>query len=77
MSNNLIFDCDDLTYMKNLMDHHKDYPSMLFGSNSNGEDIYLSINEESITMETHQENGCIRVNTYYKDGTVEETFRYD
>jgi len=45
------------------------------GENSDGEKVIVSIDEESAEIKTLQDNGWIRVNVYYPDGTEEELYR--
>ena len=64
----------DLKKMVECMDHNESYPNGLFGNNSNGEDIFVSVCNEKIILQTFQDNGVVKVNTYHKDGTTEETY---
>ena len=57
-----------------LMDHEKDYPTVLIGENVNGEDTFIDIERDCIEVETHQKNGWIRRNVYWRDMTVEELY---
>ena len=57
-----------------LMDHEKDYPPVLIGENVNGEDTFIDIERDFIEVETHQKNGWIRRNVYWRDMTVEELY---
>lgn len=45
------------------------------GVNIDDEYVMLTIDEESATVSTLQENGWIRVNIFYPDGTEEELYR--
>lgn len=44
------------------------------GTNENGEDILIDVTDTFVVVTTFQNNHWIRVNTYYIDGTVDETF---
>lgn len=68
------FDPTDLKGMICLMDTYGDSKTMYPGTNENGETVHISIFHEHIVVSTMQKNGWVRVNTYYKDGTSEETF---
>lgn len=57
-----------------LMDHEKDYPDVLIGENVNGEDTLIDIESDFIEVETHQSNGWIRRNVYWRDMAVEELY---
>lgn len=51
-------------------------PGPYIGTNENGESVtvYLSENPKYYKVETLQNNGVCRTNTYYKDGTVAEKY---
>ena len=69
------FDSHDLVGMRKLMDTYGDLDYALFGTNEDGEDVQISINHDSIVVETYQDNGWIRKNYYsYEDGPEGETF---
>ena len=44
------------------------------GTNSNGENVVVSIDNECASVRTLQDNGWSRINIYYKDGCVEEYY---
>lgn len=46
----------------------------LVGINSSGEKVIVTIDKESASVRTLQDNGWIRENTYYPDGTEEEMY---
>lgn len=56
------------------MDKHEDFNQMLIGKNEDGEMACVSISEDNIMISTHQKNGWVRENVYWRDGTVEEFF---
>lgn len=60
--------------MIELMKHHEEFDQMLMGKNENGENTYISVNEDNITISTYQRNGWIRENVYWRDGTEEELY---
>ena len=72
----LEFDIDfsDLSLLINLMNNSQNYPYMLAGQNEEGENVWISINEDNITLQTFQHNNWVRTNIYYKDGTIEELY---
>lgn len=65
----------DHSQLVDLMNHADDYPTMLMGENTDGEFVTTSILSDKVVVETTQSNGWVRINTYHRDGTVEETFR--
>lgn len=77
MQNDQIFiDFQDLDQLREVMDEHGDISQMVFGKNPDtGEDQTIHISHENIILETNQNNGWVRVNTYWYDGTEEETFK--
>ena len=48
--------------------------TMLCGENEDGEATYTSIFNDHIVVDTHQSNGWVRRNVYWRDGTREELF---
>ena len=44
------------------------------GKNPDGCNVVIDKCEDCYTIETFQKNGWVRVETYHKDGTVEETY---
>jgi hypothetical protein len=52
----------------------------LVGKNEDGETLIISVvkdietGSDAFKVETAQDNGWMRVNIYYKDGTVEELY---
>lgn len=59
----------------NLMNHADDYPGILMGENTDGEFVTTSILSDKVIAKVMQSNGWVRINTYHRDGTVEETYR--
>lgn len=55
----------------------KEFP--MTAENENGEVVILEIGyvdgEMIFTVTTAQSNGWLRVNTYWEDGTIEETYK--
>lgn len=68
-------DFNDWEQLLNLMAHHEEYPTMLMGTSEAGEFVTTSIHSDKVVVETTQANGWVRVTTYYKDFTVENTYR--
>ena len=46
----------------------------LCGKNPDGCTVIIEKGEDRYTLSTHQKNGWIRVETYHKDGVVEEGY---
>ena len=46
----------------------------LVGTNENDECVMVSIDDDTATLRTIQENGWNRINVYHKDGTEEELY---
>ena len=44
------------------------------GTNENGENVLVSIDNECASIRTLQHNGWQRINVYWKDGTEEEYY---
>lgn len=57
-----------------LMDKHGGSEFPLSGKSEAGEDVLVSVFPDRITTETQQANGWCRINTYWRDGTTEETY---
>lgn len=70
----IYFDSKDWKGMIELMDKYGDSESPYPGQTENGERTNLSINHDSIVLEVYQDNGWVRQNWYWRDGTTEETF---
>lgn len=67
-----------MTYKK-LSEYYRNFNFPVFATNEDGEFIIIKRGEvdnlEFYQTETHQNNNWIRVNTYWEDGTVEETYK--
>ncbi len=50
------------------------YVEGLVGNNEDNQVIIVTIDEESASIRTLQENGWIRENIYYRDGSEEELY---
>lgn len=69
----ITFDPTDLYAMRKLMrEQSRDTPYC--GENEQGERIILGIRPDLITLTTYQSNRWIRTNTYWADGSSEETY---
>ena len=68
-------DWGNVEYLKMLMNKYGSTKFPFSGKNENGEDIQISIFEDRIILVTYQENGWVRENWYWEDGTVEELFK--
>ena len=74
MDKQIHFDPNDMKGMIAIMDEHCNSATMYPGTNENGETVFMSVYPERIVVSTMQDNGWNRVNTYWRDGTREETF---
>ncbi|MCC8130308.1 MAG: hypothetical protein LUC38_07790 [Oscillospiraceae bacterium] len=72
--NKITFNPKDLKGMQNLMKTYGNSPEPFCGENENGEQITISVFSDRIAVVVMQGNGWSRVNSYYADGTVEETY---
>ena len=50
------------------------YTTPFTATNSRKENVIIQRAQDYIRLDTYQSNGWIRVNEYYPDGTVTETF---
>lgn len=71
---NISFDPADFAGMIELMDKYGDVKYSFFGENECGERVRISIHPDMIVVETYQHNDWTRINTYYRDGSSDETF---
>lgn len=72
--NKIKFDPNDLTGMRKLMQNYGDDGIVRFGQNEHGERTAMSIFRDHITVRTSQDNDWFRLNTYWADGTIDETY---
>ena len=72
--NQIRIDPSDYSSLLKLMDDHEKYDSTYIGKNDEGETIFITILEDSITLRTFQDNGWIRENIFWRDFTTEEIF---
>ena len=70
----ITFDPYDFEGMCKIMDEYGGSDCPFSGMNKNGEDVWISVFYDRITVKTHQRNGWVRINTHWRDGTREETF---
>lgn len=57
-----------------IMKTHGNSKFPFVGKNENQESVIISVNPTNIVVDTYQDNGWIRHNTYFDDGVSEETF---
>lgn len=69
------FNPEDHKIIISIMDDYGKNGLLVTGKNAEGESVVLSVSSDIITTETAQSNGWIRVNTYHRDGTREETYK--
>ena len=75
MSNATIaFDSSDLEGMRKIMAQYGDTEFPFYGKNEDGESISISVFPDRIVTVTEQANGWVRKNTFYSDGSRDETF---
>lgn len=67
-------DFSDHYQLKMLMRKYGDYEGMFPATNEHGEKQNISFYPDKIELVTFQYNGYERQNTYWYDGTSEETF---
>lgn len=65
---------NDINDVIRITELYGDIEFPFLGENQNGEGIFVSVFKDRIVVKTEQSNGFIRVNTYWTDGTIEETF---
>ena len=68
------FDPQDHEGLCRLMDRASEFRGLMRGINDDGETIHIMIYADKVTVDTFQENGWIRRNTYWRDWSQEETF---
>ena len=68
------FNPHDLKGMCRLMDKYGESGTMFPGENENRERVHISIFHDKIVVSTFQTNDWIRKNTYYRDGSCDETY---
>ena len=69
-----VVDPTDLNEMIALMDRHDEFDESLLGINENKEVIVIGVFKDRLAVRTLQVNGWVRLNVYYRDGSVEEMF---
>lgn len=74
MSKVIRFDPTDWDSTLKIMDEYGASKTMFPGTNEKGEDVWISPYPDRVVMKTFQKNGWTRINTYWRDGTCEETF---
>ena len=68
------FKWNDIDNLREIMNKYGDIDHMIFGENQDGEDQRISIGQENIFVDTFQNNGWVRRNVFWYDGTVEEIY---
>lgn len=71
--NGIKFDPADLSSIQQFMDTYRDIGFPLWSKNEDAEDVEIIASHEKVVVKTYQHNGWVKVNTYYRDGTCEET----
>lgn len=70
----LEFDPTDIEQIEWLVQNEDKFPMPLTGVNEDSETTITEITDEFVCVMTFQENGWIRRNYYYTDGTCEEFY---
>lgn len=68
------FDSNNMDVLRSMMDKYGNSDESFTGTNTNDEQIFVSIYYDYICMETWQHNGWIRKTIYHYDGTIEEIY---
>lgn len=71
----IIFNPADTKNIKKIIKTYGKSGLLTMGETANGESVTLSVCEDYITTETLQRNGWTRINTYWADGTTEESYK--
>lgn len=74
MFTSIKIDFYDVPAMVKIMDNYHSTKIMLFGKNDDGEMTTTSIFKDKIVVVTYQNNHWVRINTLYRDSSIEETF---
>lgn len=64
----------NLSSMRSLMEKYGNSEFPFSGKNNEGEMVEISIFHDFITVKTYQSNGWVRLDSFWKDGTTEQTF---
>ena len=68
-------DFSDPKSVKTNINKYKNLDYMIFGKNTDDEDMDISLSEDGVVTKTYQNNGWLRVNYYDENGFMEcETF---
>lgn len=59
---------DTIDGRKEIIQQYADSDTMFTGVNADGETVFLSVSETGMVLNTHQENGWVRVNYYDESG---------
>ena len=71
---NITIDLTDLSAMRVLMDTYNNYPELMLARTNTGESVLVSIRPDHIIADTTQQNGWIRRNVLWRDGSSEELY---
>lgn len=77
MGNSFVFDPNDDNQIAEMIRNHAAYPRDILAASESGEPQTIAVSDDKITVWTLQDNGWTRVNTYWQDGTREETYTRD
>lgn len=64
----------DSVYLKQFIEAYKDRRLPMTGVNESGENVIVSVSSDNVSVRTLQNNGWARLNVYWLDGTVEESY---
>lgn len=71
----IIFDPTNTKSIKKIIKTYGKSGLLSMGEAANGDSVTLSVCADHITTETLQRNGWTRINTYWADGTAEESYK--
>lgn len=75
MTNAFVFGPNDDNQIAEMIRNHAAYPRDILAAGESGEPQTIAVSDDKITVWTLQDNGWTRVNTYWLDGTREETYK--
>lgn len=68
------FNPNDLFQLTQMIDMADQLDMPLVGENEDGDMVMTEVTQEFVKITTYQQNGWVRVNYFYTDGTVEELY---
>ena len=71
----IVFDPSNPSNIKKIIKKYGQEGLLTMGETVSGESVVLSVCVDHVTTETEQGNGWTRINTYWLDGTTEESYK--